>query len=211
MRPSTILSSGRTPRSFRPTPRSVTLASVPVSALGTFTTVTSSFDSSALPSASLASPGALLMVSMSARVRLLLSSASEPPRRMMARSARPLSASVCLKPAPIASTDTNTATTPAMPMTMTLEAPSRCGRVCRLIEMAANSCLNIPMLRVAGAPGLLQCLSASASTIFSFMARSAGGVPTSSASSAAAAKPGSRAVGDSSTPCSPRRMMGSAA
>ena len=94
--------------SFNPTPRKVTLASVPVSILGTFTTVTSSFDSSALPLASLASPGALLMVSTSERVRLLLSSASEPPRKMITRSARPLSASVCRNPAPIASTETNT-------------------------------------------------------------------------------------------------------
>jgi hypothetical protein len=47
---------------LQPTPRRVTLASVPVSIFGTFATVTSSFDSSALPSASLASPGALLIV-----------------------------------------------------------------------------------------------------------------------------------------------------
>src|ERR1700676_4876371 len=142
MRPSTMVSSGRTWPSVRPTPRRVMLASVPVSIFGTFTTVTSSFDSAALPAESLAMSGALPMVSTSVRVRLLLSSASEPPRRMMARSARPLSASVCRKPTPMASTEISTATTPAIPMTMTLEAPTRCGSVCRLMTLTAQSCLN---------------------------------------------------------------------
>ena len=143
MRPSTSLISGRTFKSCRPTPRKVTFESEPVSIFGTFTTVSISSESSALPAASLARPGALPMVSMSSRVRLLLSSASEPPRSTMTRSGRPLSATVCRNPAAIANTETNTATTPAMPMTITLEEPRRCGNVLKLIELTANNCLNI--------------------------------------------------------------------
>ena len=72
----------------------------PVSIFGTFTTVMSSLESNALPPESLAMPGASAIASTSSRVRLLLSSASDPPRNTMTRSARALSArKVCLKPA----------------------------------------------------------------------------------------------------------------
>src|SRR3984957_16250150 len=56
-----------------------------------------------------------------------------------------------------------------------------------------------------------QRLSANASTIFSRIARSAGGSPTISASNTAAPIPGTNALGDSSRPCNPCLMMGSVA
>src|SRR5271166_1166303 len=46
----------------------------------------------------------------------------------------------------MANTETSTATTPVMPMTMTLEAPSRCGSVCRFMTVIAISCLNTLVL-----------------------------------------------------------------
>src|SRR5580692_10803725 len=143
MRPATILSSGRTLWSCKPTPRKVTFESLPVSILGRLTTVMISGESTALASASLARPGAFAIVSRSLRVKLLLSSASDPPRSTMTRSGRPLSAMVWRNPVAMASTETRTATTPAMPITITLEEPARCGRVCMPIEVKAMSCLNI--------------------------------------------------------------------
>jgi hypothetical protein len=72
---------------------------------------------------------------MSSRVRLLFSSASEPPRNTTTRSARAVSAKVCLKPLDMAKTETNTATTQAIPITMTLEAPRRCGKLASPIRV----------------------------------------------------------------------------
>jgi hypothetical protein len=48
---------------------------------------------------------------------------------MMTRPGRPVLASVCRKPSAIASTDTRTPTTPAIPTTTTSEVPSRLGIV----------------------------------------------------------------------------------
>ncbi len=51
----------------------------------------------------------------------------------MARSARPVFEIVDSTPIAIASTDSTTATTPAMPITMTNDEPSRCGTLRRFI------------------------------------------------------------------------------
>jgi hypothetical protein len=48
---------------------------------------------------------------------------------MMTRAGRPVLASVCRKPSDMASTDTSTPTTPAMPTTTTSDVPSRLGIV----------------------------------------------------------------------------------
>src|SRR5262245_57340399 len=54
---------------------------------------------------------------------------------MITREGRPVLASVWRKPSDIASTETSTLTTPAMPTTTTSEVPSRRGTVCRLISV----------------------------------------------------------------------------
>ena len=153
---STILSSGRTLWTCRPTPRKVTFAiASPYRSSARSTTVMSSAREH-LPC--LRHPWLdrvhCAIVSTSLRVKLLLSSASDPPRSTMTRSGRPLSATVCRNPVAIASTETRTATTPAMPITMTLEEPARCGRVCSPIVVKAMSCLNMvfPRERLSASP-----------------------------------------------------------
>src|SRR5262249_16416074 len=54
---------------------------------------------------------------------------------MITREGRPVLASVWRNPSDIASTDTSTPTTPAMPTTTTSELPSRRGTFCRLISV----------------------------------------------------------------------------
>jgi len=82
----------------------------------------------------------------------------------------------------------------------------RCGSVCRLITINGGQLLE--NLRLPCFERL--ALIASASTIFSRIARSAGGMPTISASNTAAPRPGIRAVGDSSTPCKTLFRIGKA-
>src|SRR5262245_58905312 len=61
---------------------------------------------------------------------------------MMTRVGRPVVASVWRNPSPIASTDTSTATTPAMPITTTSDVPIRYGMVLRLISVTCATWLS---------------------------------------------------------------------
>lgn len=70
-------------------------------------------------------------------------SAAEPLRRTMTRSSRPEFFMVLIMPVDMASTEISTATTPAIPMTMTIEVPRRCGRLRRFIAVTAPICRNI--------------------------------------------------------------------
>src|SRR5437762_12427415 len=54
---------------------------------------------------------------------------------MITRVGRPVLASVCRKPSPMASTETRTPTTPAIPTTTTSEVPRRCGMFLRLMSV----------------------------------------------------------------------------
>ncbi len=65
-------------------------------------------------------------------------SLSEPRVRTIARSGRPVPTAACVKLVAMASTQMNTATTPATPMTMTNEAPSRRGMLSRLSHVTAR-------------------------------------------------------------------------
>ena len=98
---------------------------------------------------------------------------------MMTRWARPVLASVCRNPSDIASTDTRTPTTPAMPTTTTSEVPSRWGIVRRLIAVIRAICVR--------SMGAAQRCPASASTIRSRFTRHAGGRPMTSARASATA------------------------
>ena len=70
-------------------------------------------------------PASALISGTWSRVITELVSACEPPRRMMALSSLPVRLSVALKPSPMASIATSTPTTPAMPTTITDDAPQR--------------------------------------------------------------------------------------
>ena len=83
---------------------------------------------------------------------VLASSESEPPRRTIARSSRPVSEMVFMMPVAIASTDSSTPTTPAMPMTMTNEVPSRCGTLRRFIAEIDAICLSDAHVCISSAP-----------------------------------------------------------
>ena len=58
---------------------------------------------------------------------------------MIAVSLPPVLSSVALKPSPIASIATSTPTTPAMPTTITSDAPQRCGRPAMPILVASRA------------------------------------------------------------------------
>ena len=167
------------------------------------TTVTSSLDSSALPSASLARPGALPMVSMSLRVKLLLSSASDPPRRMMTRSARPVSASVWRKPdGHCQNRDQH------RDHARDADDDDARGADALRQRLKTHESDGDQLLEHFFRTPRIQRLSMSASTTLSRMARSAGGVPTSSARRTATAKPGNFAPCDRSIPCRPCWTIG---
>jgi hypothetical protein len=96
---------------------------------------------------------------------------------MMTRPGRPVLASVCWKPSAIASTETSTPTTPAMPTTITSDVPRRCGRLRRLISVIWV--IWCSALELIGRPA--------SSTMRRRRARSAGGRPTASATITASA------------------------
>src|SRR5271168_1432637 len=64
---------------------------------------------------------------------------------MMARSARPVLDSVCVSPVAIDKTEISTATTPAIPTTMTNEDAARAGRLRKFIAVTAITCLKVLM------------------------------------------------------------------
>ena len=124
MRPSTRRTSSRTPKAAGSTPRSGTLATVPVVRFSRSTTTKSSAEATGPPSLR-RTPAASLMMRVSARARALLSSLSLPPRMTIAVSEEPAPASADWKPSAIESTATKTSTTPATPTIATAEAPTR--------------------------------------------------------------------------------------
>jgi len=81
------------------------------------------------PSRPFLMPAESAMARAASLVNTLTSSVLEPVRITMARLSGPVFCSVLMNPVDIASTDINTATTPAMPMTTTDEVPTRCGRL----------------------------------------------------------------------------------
>src|SRR5580658_720488 len=134
-RPSVRWISGRNSQAWGPTPRNVTLAPVPLPFCSSSTMTTASAEAIGWPDAVFLIPSASSMVSTASRASVLASSEFEPPRKTIARSGRPAFLIVWLKPTAIARTETSTATTPAMPMTMTSEVPSRCGMLRRFIRV----------------------------------------------------------------------------
>src|SRR4051812_9077276 len=104
-------------------------------------TTESSADTSGM-SPSYRIPGASRIMRTSVPSRPLVISVSTPFRRMSARSADPVPIIADENPEEIDSTDTNTITTPAIPMIATMEDPSRDGMVCRFISVTAIVCLS---------------------------------------------------------------------
>src|SRR5579864_561093 len=144
VRPSMILSCGRSTNAAGSTPRRVTLAPLLTSSLRTSSAITmSSAEARGLPSAPTRMPGSCLMMSVVSRSKAELSSASEPPRRITTASLRPVDLSVLSKPAAIASSAVNTATTPARPMTMTSEDAQRSGMLLMLMPVIASAWVNM--------------------------------------------------------------------
>src|SRR5271165_673184 len=64
---------------------------------------------------------------------------------MMARSARPVLESVCVSPVEMDKTEISTATTPAIPTTMTNEEVARAGRLRKFIAVTATICFKVLM------------------------------------------------------------------
>lgn len=100
------------------TPRTWTLASVPVWRRGKAAITTTSALTSAL-GRSLTTPGASSTGRVCSRGRMLSSSEFEPARRTMALAGEPEETRVALKPLARASVATNTPTVPAIPSTAT--------------------------------------------------------------------------------------------
>src|SRR5262245_1066269 len=72
----------------------------------------------------------------------LVISVSEPRCMISARSGNPVPFKADENPTEIDNTETNTITTPAMPIIATMEEPIRAGSVCRLIHITARVCLS---------------------------------------------------------------------
>src|SRR5690349_15962509 len=142
MRPWTIFSSGRSACSCGPTPRIATLTSALSSLRKTLIKRRASADAIGLPAASRLTPGASSTRRAASRPRALPVSDAEPLRITIARSSRPECSMVSIMPVDIASTEISTATTPAMPITMTIEVPTRCGKLLKFIVVTAPICLN---------------------------------------------------------------------
>src|SRR5262245_11496578 len=87
-------------------------------------------------------PGASLMILISGPSIPLVISVSAPARNTSARPCEPDPAIALENPAEIDSTETNTTTTPAIPMMATAEEPSLCGIVRRLRDNTATVCLS---------------------------------------------------------------------
>src|SRR5882724_4182623 len=134
-RPSTIRTSSRMVKAAGCTPRNGTLLGSVWPWRGSSTITKSSADTSGCPAASRARAGRLVSTVAWSLATPLDISASEPARSMITRVGRPVLASVWRKPSPIASTETRTPTTPAIPTTTTREVPRRRGTLRRLISV----------------------------------------------------------------------------
>ena len=129
-RPSTILISGRTEKAWGSTPRIGKPARRAVFLALEVADVIISAVAAALPSAVRARPGASLIVAIASTSSVLDASPSEPLRSTMARFGRPVSTSACPGSGHAEDRD-DTPTTPAMPITTTLDVPSRLGMLRR--------------------------------------------------------------------------------
>ena len=129
MRPSTIENSLRSGMLSGPMPRTGTFAGASGDDFfgRSIITISSAAASGVWPSRLI--PGACLMTSTSVPLRPLVISLSAPLRITSARSGEPEPCIAAVKPAAIDNTDTNTTTTPAMPMMATPDELRRCGIV----------------------------------------------------------------------------------
>ena len=123
------------------TPRRVTLAPVFWPKRGTSVMTMISPEASGRPSAPRAMAGSCFTSVPEARSRKLASSPLEPPRVTTTRSSRPVPLSVFSRPADIDSSATITPTTPAMPITITSDAPRRWGTLRRFIITISRTCV----------------------------------------------------------------------
>ena len=154
VRPSTIRSCGRRAKAAGSTPRTVMLDPVFSPAFISSAMTTTSAEASGRPSAPWATPGACLMIVPCSREMPELSSACEPPRSTSATSGRPADSSVDWKPAAIASSAVNTATTPARPTTMTSEGPRRSGMLRMPSIVMDRICFSMRVSRSASREGV---------------------------------------------------------
>ena len=131
----------------RCTPRNGTLLGLVSPLRGRSTITTSSAEASGRPAPSRATPGSAARRTAWSRSTPLESSESEPARSMITRSPRPVLASVWRNPSDIASTDTSTPTTPAMPTTTTSDVPTREGRFRRFMRVMAAIWVSVRIKR----------------------------------------------------------------
>jgi hypothetical protein len=137
MRPEVILISGRNSRTFGPTPRTITFTCDPSSFLNRLMSASDSAERIGLPSVPCLTPTPSAISRNESRLTELAFSDEEPLRMMITRSSRPAFSIVLIMPVDMASTDVSTATTPAMPITMTNEVAARCGKLRRFIAVTA--------------------------------------------------------------------------
>jgi hypothetical protein len=142
IRPSTIFTSGRMAKALGSTPRRGTLAVVLVVRFGRSTITKSSGDTSGLPSAPRATPGASRTASTSVRVSTEVISLSAPERMTSAVSGLPPTSMTVRNPSAIESRPTSTITTKAMPVTATAAEPIRDGSERKLNASSAAICRN---------------------------------------------------------------------
>src|SRR5574337_836350 len=141
LRPAMIFTFGRTAHASAPTPRSETLASWPLLFFGSDAITTSSGDAIGWPCASRATPGCCWTSSALLWSSTEFDSLSDPARVTSTVSSLPVPCRVAWKPSAIASSATNTPTTPAMPITITDDAPQREGRVAMPTPVTESVCL----------------------------------------------------------------------
>src|SRR6185503_15327861 len=154
-RPLTIFISGRTALTAGSTPRTASPARAASSFRKRFTAATKLAVAAGVPSAARAMPGASLIVATASTSRVLENSPVAPARSTIARSLLPVASTASDKLRVNPKTERITATTPAMPTTMTLELPMRCGTLRRFIAVTEAICLNTlptPRYRVRSTP-----------------------------------------------------------
>ena len=146
-RPSTISTSSRTSKASSSTPRSGTLASVPVERFGRLITTNNSADTSG-PDFPCTTPGASPTIRDSSRLMPLIISESAPLRRMTALRGEPATTIALRNPLAMESTPTKTATTPAIPNTAANDEPLRCMSVAKERRVTSRAWrMNLSMVR----------------------------------------------------------------
>src|SRR5690349_7921737 len=142
IRPLTSFISGRTAMTAGSTPRTASPARLPSSLRLRFTAATKLAVAAGVPSAPRAMPGASLIVATASTSSVLENSPVAPARSTIARSALPVASTASARLRVKPNTDRITATTPAMPTTMTLELPMRCGTLRKFMAVTEAICLN---------------------------------------------------------------------